>query len=114
MAVAYYFQQLIPAQRASNAQTTMFTAFTTTRIDSLSVINTDTVAHTISINLVTTGGSASAANLTTDAQLILPGGTWNSPNEIGKILNVGDFISVIASAATVLNIVAGGMLMVTP
>lgn len=108
---AFYLQQLIAAQRAPSAQTTMFTATQTTRIDSVSVVNTDTAAHTISINLVSSGGSASAANLTTQAQVILPGQTWNSPNEVGKVLNAGDFISVVASAATSLNIVAGGLLM---
>ena len=109
---AYYLQQLIAAQRAPNAQTTMFAAGAATRIDSLSVTNTDVTAiHTISINLVAQGGSVGAGNLTTDAQPVLPGQTWNSPNEVGKGLNPGDFISVIASAASVLNIAAGGILM---
>lgn len=108
---AFYLSQLIAAQRAPNAQTTMFTAGQFTRIDSLSVTNTDTVAHTISINLVSGGGSATAANLTTQAQIVQPGQTWNSPNEVGKVLNPTDFISVLASAASVLNIAAGGIFM---
>jgi hypothetical protein len=108
---AFYLQQLIAAQRAPVSQTTMFTASAITRIDSISVTNTDTAVHTISINLVTLAGTASAANLTTDLQPIQPGQTWNSPNEVGKVLNSGDFISVIASTASVLTIAAGGLLM---
>jgi hypothetical protein len=110
--VAFQLYQLIAAQEASNSQTTLFTCptGTTTRIDALSVTNNDTAPHTISINLVTNAGSASAANLTTDAQVVLPGQTWNSPNEVGKVLNSGDFISVIASAASHLVIAAGGLL----
>lgn len=113
MAVAYYFQPLIPIQRAPNAQTTLYTAGAITRIDKLIVVNTDTSAHTISINVVPFGNAAAAGNLTTQAQNILPGQTWNSPNEVGLELNIGDFISVIASAATVLNIMASGMVMTT-
>lgn len=108
---AFYLQQLMAAQRVSNSQTTYYTASQTTRIDALSVINTDTATHTISINLVTVAGAAGAGNLTTDAQVIQPGATWNSPNEVGKILNPGDFLSAIASAATVLNMVVGGLIM---
>lgn len=108
---AFYLQQLFAAQRAPNTQTTLYTATQTTRIDAISVTNTDTATHTISINLVTLAGSASGANLTTDAQVIQPGATWNSPNEVGKVLNPGDFISVIASAASVLTIAGGGLIM---
>jgi hypothetical protein len=114
MAVAYYFQPLIPMQRVPNSQTVLYTGqATATRIDKLTVVNTDTVLHTISINIIPSGGSAGAGNLSTDAQVILPGQTWNSPNEVGLMLNIGDEISVIGSAATELNIIASGMIMTT-
>lgn len=103
-------KQIITAQYAPNAQTTMYVSGTgvVTRIDKLSVQNNDTVPRTISINLVPSGSSAGASNLTTNAQSILPGQTWNSPNEYGQCLNAGDFISVIASAASMLVITAAG------
>jgi hypothetical protein len=110
--VAFNIFPLIAAQYAPNSQTTMYTAGAYTRIDAVSVCNTDTVAHTISINLVSSGGSVSNANLTTQAQTVLPGQTWNSANEIGKVLNVGDFISVLASVASKLTICAGGLIQV--
>ncbi len=110
--MAFQIYQLIAAQEIANTATTYFTCptGTTVRIDALSVTNQDTAPHTITINLVTSGGSASTANVTTDAQVILPGQTFNSPNEVGKVLNSGDFISLTASAASHLVAAAGGLL----
>ena len=109
--MAFFITQLIAAQRAPNVAAALYTCppSTVARIDSLSVTNTDAAAHTITINLVTSGGAASDANATTKAQAIQPGQTWNSPNEVGKVLNAGDFIWVVASAANVLTIAAGGL-----
>lgn len=89
----------------------MFTApnGTIVRVDALTVTNIDTVPRTISINLVTFGGSAASSNLTTKAQAVPPGKSWLSPNEAGKVLGPGDFISVIASSASALVISAGGV-----
>ena len=103
-------KEIVTAQYAPNSQTTLYVsaAGVTTRIDKLTVTNTDTVTQTISINLVPSGGSAGGSNLTTDLQAILAGATWNSPNEYGHYLNPGDFISVIASVASKLVIAVGG------
>lgn len=108
--MAFTIFQLVAAQYAPNSQTTLYTAAAITRIDAVSVTNTDTTSHTISINLVTSGGSASGANLTTDLQTVLPGQTWNSSNEVGKVLNSGDFISVIASVASKMVLCIGGLI----
>ena len=109
--MSFQFIAIIEPQFAPNSQTTLFTqnAGQAVRIDSLSVCNTDSVAATISINLVPSGGSAGASNLTTKLQSITAGQTWNSPNEIGKVLFMGDFISVICSTASVASISAGGI-----
>ena len=110
----FFFLTLVNTQYAPNAQTSMFAASAgqTVRIDALSVTNVDTVSRTISINLVPNGGSASAANLTTKAQSILPGQTWESPNEIGQVLTPGDFVSVIASAASALVLRISGVVQI--
>lgn len=108
--MAFFLFPLIPSTQIPATNTTFYVAPGITRIDSLSVVNTDAAAHTVTINLVALGGSAGTANITTDAVTIQPGQTWNSPNEVGKVLNKGDFISAVASAASVLNIMAGGVL----
>ncbi len=102
--------EIVPAQYAPSAQTVLYTSptGTTTRIDKLSVQNNDSSPHLISINLVPSGGSAGASNLTTNGQTVRPGQTWNSPNEYGHYLNPGDSISVLADAPSVLTIAAGG------
>lgn len=110
--MSFQLYPIIEPQFAPSSQTTLFTqnVGAAVRIDSLSVCNTDSIAATISINLVPSGGSAGASNLTTKLQPIAAGQTWNSPNEVGKVLWPGDFISVICATASVAAISAGGIL----
>jgi hypothetical protein len=109
--MAFYFQQIIAATFVPNANTTMFTGPVNSqvRIDALTVTNIDSVAHTITIHLVPSGGSVASGNTTTFAQQVQAGQTWVSPNEVGKVLGAGDFISAIASAASQLVMSAGGI-----
>lgn len=104
----FSFIVLIAAQYAPVAPSAMAVGLTPTRIDTLTVTNTDTVPRTVSINLVPNGISPSAANASTIDQAVLPGQTWVSPNEAGKVLGVGDAISVVASVANKLVIYASG------
>jgi hypothetical protein len=103
-------KEIITAQYAPSAQTALYLSptGTWTRIDKLSVTNSSGGAQTISINLIPNGGTATAANLTTNLRAVQPGETWNSPNEYGHVLNPGDSISVIASGASALVIAAAG------
>lgn len=100
--MASALQPLVKSQYAPVAQTTMYTSGlnVVTRIDKATFTNTDTVAQTISVNIVPSGGAAGGANLITAAQSILPGQTFNDPNIYGLYLAAGDFISVIASVAS--------------
>jgi len=104
----FTFLALIPAQYAPTSASAMAVAASPTRIDALTVTNTDTVPRTVSINLVPTGISPSAANATTIDQCVLPGQTWVSPNEAGKVLRTSDAISVVASVANKLVISCSG------
>lgn len=79
------------------------------RIDFLSVVNSDSAAHTVSIWLVPSGGSLGNSNVSTLNKTVQPGQTWNSPNELGAVLGAGDTIWAMASAASVLNIFASGV-----
>lgn len=102
---------LIPAQYVPASTTPIYTspAGVYSRIDSLSICNTGAVAVQASIYLVPSGAGAGPANATTFNQTVLPGQTWNSPNEIGKVLGPGDAIAVLAGAANALTITAGGL-----
>ena len=100
---------LIPAKQAENSQTTQYTASNVRAvIDKFTATNTTTSNVTLSVNLVTSGGLAGAANLIVDARTIAPDETYTFPELVGQVLEAGGFISTIASAATSLTIRASG------
>lgn len=100
---------LIPAKQAENIQTTQYTAsLCKTIIDKFTVTNTSAATATISVNLVTSGGSPGASNLIVDARAIAVDETYTFPELVGQTLEAGGFISTIASAASALTIRASG------
>ena len=103
-------QVLVPSLQMQATQTTQYSPGPGIRaiIDKATVTNTDTVARTFSANLVTSGGSAGNANLVIDARAVQPGETYTCPELVGQVLNSGDFLSTIASAATALTLRVSG------
>lgn len=100
---------LIPAKNAEASQTTQYTAAgVTTIIDKFTATNYDTTARTLSVNLVTSGGSAGNSNLIVKTKTLQGGETYTFPEIVGQVLNSGDFISTIAGTATTINIRASG------
>jgi hypothetical protein len=100
---------LIPAKQAENAQTTQYTATNCKAlIDKFTATNTSAANVTISVNLVTSGGSAATSNLIVDARSIAPDETYTFPELVGQALEPSGFISTIAGAATSLTIRASG------
>lgn len=100
---------LIPAKQAENVQTTQYTASNCkTIIDKFTATNTSASNASISVNLVTSGGSPGTSNLITDTRNIAPDETYTFPELVGHSLEAGGFISTIASAATSLTIRASG------
>ena len=100
---------LIPAKQAENTQTTQYTAsLCKTIVDKFTATNTSASVVTLSVNLVTSGGSAGASNLIVDARSIAVDETYTFPELIGQSLESGGYISTIASAATSLTIRASG------
>ena len=100
---------LIPAKQAENSQTTQYTAVNCkTIIDKFTITNTNTTNVTMSVNLVTSGGSAGVSNLILDTRSIAPDETYTCPELVGQALESGGFISTIASSSTSLTIRASG------
>lgn len=100
---------LIPAKQAEGSQITQYTAVNCkTIIDKFTATNTSAGNVTISINLVTSGGTAGVSNLIVDSRAIAPDETYTFPELVGQVLEPGGFISTIASAATSLTIRASG------
>jgi len=100
---------LIPPKQAENSQTTQYTATNCKAIiDKFTITNTSAGNVTMSVNLVTSGGSPGASNLIMDTRSIAPDETYTCPELVGQALESGSFISTIASAATSLTIRASG------
>ncbi len=100
---------LVPALQMQATQTTQYTA-TAVRaiIDKATVTNTNAAAQTFSVNIVNSGGSAGASNLVIDNRSVQPDETYTCPELVGHVLGPGDFISTIASAATMLTLRISG------
>ena len=102
-------QVLIPAKIAESSQTTQYTSTgVSTIIDKFTATNYSAGAVTLSVNLVTSGGSAGDANLIVKTKALQAGETYTFPEIVGQTLAPGGFISTIASAATSINIRASG------
>jgi hypothetical protein len=100
---------LIPAKTAEVTQTTQYTATNVTAIiDKFTATNYDTVARTISVNLVASGGSATNDNLIVKTKTLQPAETYTFPELVGQVLSSGSFVSTIASTGTSINIRASG------
>lgn len=96
---------LIPSKQAESSQTTQYTAVNCkTIIDKATVTNTSAANATLSVNLVTSGGSAGVSNLIVDARAIAPDETYTLPELVGQVLEPGGFISTLASTASALTI----------
>ena len=102
-------KNIVPAKTVENAQTTQYTATNvTTIIDKFTATNYSGTAATISVNLVTTAGSAGNNNLITKTKTLQPSEVYTFPELVGQVLNNGSFISTIAGTASAINMRVSG------
>jgi hypothetical protein len=100
---------LVPAKTVENTQTTQYTATgVTTIIDKFTATNYSASAATISVNLVTTAGTAGNVNLITKTKTLQASEVYTFPELIGQVLSAGDFISTIAGTASAINMRVSG------
>lgn len=99
---------LIASKEMEAAQTTQYTAVNCTAIiDKFTATNTSASNAVISVNLVSSGGSAGATNLIVDSRAIAPNETYTFPELVGQVLASGGFISTTGTA-TALTIRSSG------
>ena len=102
-------KNLVPAKTVENSQTTQYTATgVTTIIDKFTATNYSATAATISVNLVTSAGSAGNQNLITKTKTLQPAEVYTFPELVGQVLSPGDFISTIAGTASSINMRVSG------
>lgn len=101
---------LVNSKQAESSETTQYTAPANTRtiVDKMTATNTTGGAVTLTTRLVASGGTAGASNSVMSAQSIAAGATYLCPEVSGHVLNPGDFISTLASAATSITIRVSG------
>ena len=100
---------LVPAQTANNTQSTVYTATGVTAIiDKFTATNYSGTAATISVNLVTSGGTAGNNDLIVKTKTLQASETYTFPELVGHVLNPGGFISTIAGTASAINIRVSG------
>lgn len=94
---------LVSAKEAETAQTTQYTAPAGTRaiLDKVTGTNTGASSAQLSFNLVPTGGSAGASNTIVKTKTLGAGECYTFPEIVGHVLSPGDFVSTLASAASV-------------
>ena len=93
---------LVEAGYVANAETTAYIATgIRTVLDKWTVQNSDLVSHTYTVKLVPSGGTPGASHVMLTKTLVA-GEVYTCPEIAGQVLNVGDFISEIASAASVI------------
>lgn len=92
---------LIGSKQMESAQTTQYTAVNCTAIiDKFTATNTSASNAVISVNLVSSGGSAGATNLIVDNRSIAPDETYTFPELVGQVLANGGFISTTGTATS--------------
>ena len=96
--------QIVPA-----TDTTIYTTplSVTTIIDKVTAANYDTVARTVTISIVASGGAVGDAYYIAKRTLAAKE-TYIWPEVVGQILAAGDYVSAIASNATGVNIRMSG------
>lgn len=100
---------LVPAQTANNTQSTVYTATGVTAIiDKFTATNYSAAAATISVNLVTSGGTAGNNDLIVKTKTLQASETYTFPELVGHTLAPGGFISTLAGTATAINIRVSG------
>jgi hypothetical protein len=101
---------LIESKIAVATNTVQYTAGPSTRavIGNFTATNYDTVARSISVNLIPSGGTVGDSNLIIKAKTLQPGTTYAFPELTGKNIAPGASISTLASNATGITINAGG------
>lgn len=98
---------LLEAKHAESAQTTQVTATTRTIIDKFTAYNGTAGAVTFSVAVVESGGAYGTSKVLVSKSMIA-GETYTFPELVGHVLEAGDFISTLASAATSVVIRASG------
>lgn len=101
---------LVAPTQLSNSDAALYTtpSLGTAKIGRAVFCNTDSAAHSITMNI--TAGASTAANTLISARALAPGETYVSPELAGAVLPAGTSLRGLASAAAFVTISVSGIL----
>lgn len=93
---------LVASKIAESVQTEQYLARNVRAIiDKFTATNFGMVTETISVNLVSSGGSPGNLNLLTKTKTLQPRESYTFPEIVNHVLNAGDSISTLASGSNI-------------
>jgi hypothetical protein len=109
--MAVKFTKLADGAQLGTTSSTLYTApaNTTTKISDVTVCNTTTVARTVTVYVVESGGAANAASTIYSAFPVGPKETVTLSDLTGFVLEAADTLRGLADAATAVSIQASGV-----
>ena len=104
--------EIVESQQLPNSAAALCTAAakTTIQVSKVVVSNPTGSPATYTLYVVPSGGSTGNSTTITPPQSVAAGAAYNDPNVPGLVLNAGDALWGVASAATTLTIAASGVI----
>lgn len=96
MTITKYFFDGGNVTNAAVTQGTVVPANTRRQITAAIVCNSTAVAKTFTAHVIPSGGTAGATNMYISARTIAPGESYTCPELVGRGLNAGGFVQVLA------------------
>lgn len=111
MAATTITPQVLVAQTLAASETTQYTgpASSSVKITKAVLCNTSGANVTVSISLVKSGGTAGAANRLLASYSLVAGDSTVLDELTDQVLTAGDFVSALASTASVVALVMSGV-----
>lgn len=109
--MAITFKKFVDGTQLATTSSTLYTApaNTTSQIQDVTVCNTSTGAKTVTFYVVENGGSAADATTVIDTKSIAANETKTLSDLTGFVLEAGDTLRGLASAATSVSVQASGI-----
>lgn len=96
MSISNYFFDGGNVTAAAVTQGTVVPANTRRKITAAIVCNSTAVAKTFTAHVIPSGGTAGATNMYISARTIAPGESYTCPELVGRGMNAGGFVQVLA------------------
>jgi hypothetical protein len=109
--MAINFKKFVDGTQLATTASVLYTApaNTTAQVQDVTICNTSTAAKTVSFYVVENGGSVAAATTVIDAKPVGVDQTMTLSDLTGFVLEAGDTLRGLASAATSVSVQASGI-----